>query len=412
MTYEEAAALLKEHGQLQLLEYYGELDEREREILLGDIAEIDFGTLKDIKIPSAAGKNAERKALNLSPADALALGEIERDGEKYKKVGLEEIKKGKVAAVLLAGGQGTRLGWNGPKGTFNIGESKKLSIFGCQMQNLLSVAEEAGAYPRLFIMTSELNDGQTRGFFKENSYFGYPQDRICFYKQKTAPALSFDGKILLAEKHRVALTPNGNGGWFSSLKEADCGRFLKSEGIEWLNVYGVDNVLQRICDPTFIGATVLSGKACSGKVVRKVSPDEKVGVLCKDGGLPAIVEYYEMPEEYKNLRGGDGELVYTFGVILNYLFCVKKLNEICNSPLPYHLAEKKIDCIADGVKVAADKPNGYKLETLAVDIVKLMGSCLGYEVKREKEFAPVKNKTGVDSVDTARALLKANGVQI
>lgn len=405
MELDAAEALLEKYGQTQLLDYYGELDTDKRRELLDSIGKIDFASFSSVDF------HAERKVGRLSPADALSLAEVKAHAAEYEKAGLNALKRGKVAAVLLAGGQGTRLGLSAPKGTFNIGINKKLSIFGCQMDNLLKVVEKAGVYSHLFVMTSASNHEQTVGFFKQNGYFGYDCAYIHFYVQKTAPAFSFDGKILLEEKYKPVLAPNGNGGWYSSLKEAECGRILKSEGIEWLNVYGVDNVLQQICDPVFIGATLLSGADCSGKVVKKTCAEEKVGVLCKEDGLPSVVEYFEMPDKYKTERDKNGELVYCYGVILNYLFNVKKLNGV-GASLPYHLAVKKISHIKDGKLFVPDEPNGYKLEALAVDLVKLMGSCLGVEVERQREFAPVKNMSGVDSVDTARALLIKNGVEI
>lgn len=406
MQIGEAKALLTKYGQMQLLDYYDELNARERQELLDCIEKIDFGAVGGVSFKK------ERTVGELSPADALSLEEINARKDEFEEVGLRAIRQGRVAAVLLAGGQGTRLGLDAPKGTFNIGVNKKLSIFGCQMNNLLKVVEKAGVYPHLFVMTSTINHAQTVEFFKGNGYFGYDSRKVHFYVQKTAPAFSFDGKILLEKKYRPVMTPNGNGGWYSSLKESECGGILENEGIEWLNVYGVDNVLQQICDPVFVGATLLSGLACSGKVVKKACAGEKVGVLCKEDGLPSVVEYYEMPPDKKTETDGNGGLKYCYGVILNYLFSVKKLDEASASKLPYHLAAKKISCIEGGKEVVPEEPNGYKLETLAVDIVKLMGSCLGVEVEREKEFAPVKNMTGVDSVDTARALLEKNGVEI
>lgn len=406
MNFCEAKTLLEKYGQSHLLRFYDELDGDRRKELLEYIGQIDFAEFSSVIF------HGEKTVGKLSPADAFSLEDIKKRRGEFEEKGLQAIKQGKAAAVLLAGGQGTRLGLNAPKGTFNIGVNRKLSIFECQMLNLNAVAKRAGAYPHLFIMTSALNDGQTREFFKENDYFGYEPEKVHFYVQKTAPAVSFDGKILLEEKYKPVLTPNGNGGWYSSLKGSECGKILKESGIEWLNVYGVDNVLQKICDPVFLGATLLSGLSCSGKVVKKACAEEKVGVLCKEDGLPAIVEYYEMPEACKNLRDGKGNLVYCYGVTLNYFFSVKKLDEVFKKPLPYHLAAKKIPCIKGGEKFLPEEPNGYKLETLAVDIVKLMGGCLGFEVEREKEFAPVKNMTGADSVDTARALLIKNGVRI
>lgn len=406
MDLKSSKAVLEKYGQQHLLDYYGELGGDERKILLDEIGKLNFDAI------SEAVSGEGRKVGKLSSADALSLKEIAARADEYERAGLAAIRAGKVAAVLLAGGQGTRLGLNAPKGTFDIGVTRPLPIFGCLMNSLSAVAAKAGAYPLLFIMTSTLNDGQTKSFFKENGFFGYPEDRVCFYVQKTAPAISFDGKILLEEKYKPVLAPNGNGGWYASLRGSEYGKLLEKEGVEWLNVFGVDNVLQKICDPVFVGATIASGLACSGKVVKKAFPEEKVGMLCKEDGLPAIVEYYEMPDDLKTQRDDDGELKFRYGVILNYLFSVSKLDKVSVNKLPYHLAKKKVSFIEDGKKVVPEEPNAYKLETLAVDLVKLMGSCLAFEVEREREFAPVKNMTGVDSVDSARKLLEKNGVTL
>lgn len=406
MDINAAKSLLERYGQTQLLDYYDELDDAGKRELLSNVGDIDFQTFNSVSF------SKDRTVGRISPADALSLSEIEKRRARFEEAGLQAIREGKVAAVLLAGGQGTRLGWNAPKGTFNIGVNRELSIFECQLNNLKEVVKRAGAEPHVFIMTSSINNEQTAEFFKVHDYFGYAPSKIHFYVQKTAPAVDLNGKILLEEKHKPAVTPNGNGGWYISLSQSPCGKILEDEGIEWLNVYGVDNVLQRICDPVFIGATLASGLNSSAKVVTKATPDEKVGVLCKEDGLPAVVEYYEMPAKLREEREEDGQLKYRYGVILNYLFKVEKLREIGAATLPYHLALKKVACIKDGKKFVPEQPNAYKLETLAVDIVKLTGSCLGFEVLRENEFAPVKNMTGVDSVETARALLIKNGVKI
>ncbi len=406
MNYTQAKALLSEHGQLQLLDYYDELTQEQKNILLSDIERLDFSDLSNI------GAEQSRKLGNISPADALTCDDVERNREDYEKIGLSAIRAGKVAAVLLAGGQGTRLGSSLPKGMYDIGITRRLTIFEQQMANIFEVTKKAGCMFHIFVMTSDINDAVTQQFFRQNDYFGYDPSKIHFYRQKLAPTCSKDGKIYLDEKYKVSLSPNGYGGWYSSLVEAGLGDVVSREGIEWLNIYSVDNVLQRICDPVFIGATLQSGCACSGKVVRKVSPEERVGVLCKEDGKPSIVEYYEMPEDLANMRSADGSLTYCFGVTLNYLFSVGVLNDIVGDKLPCHLAFKAIPHIENGVRVVPSEPCGYKFETLAVDIVRLMGSCLAVEVVREKEFAPVKNKTGVDSVESARMLLRRNGVKL
>lgn len=406
MDYIQAKRLLEAEGQSQLLDYYGELNEEQRQRLLSDIGKIDFSVLKNL---DGQGK---KNLGELSPADALSVEDVGRNRERFEEIGLEAIRSGKVAAVLLAGGQGTRLGSALPKGMFNIGVTRTLTIFEQQMNNIREVTDAAGCMFHLFVMTSDINDAATRAYFSESDYFGYDPSKIHFYTQKLAPACSPEGKIYLDEKYKVSLSPNGNGGWYSSLIEGGFGPLLEEEGISWLNVYSVDNVLQRICDPVFIGATLQSGCACSGKVVKKVSPGERVGVLCKEDGLPSIVEYYEMPASLASQRDADGELTFRYGVTLNYLFSVEGLNKIFKNPLPCHLAFKAIPHIENGVRVIPSEPCGYKFETLAVDIVRLMGSCLAVEVVREREFAPVKNKTGADSVDSARELLKLNGVKL
>ena len=330
---------------------------------------------------------------------------------QFEKVGLDFLREGKVAAVLLAGGQGSRLGYDGPKGTFDIGVTRSISIFELQMNSLFSVAEKVGRYIHLFVMTSVQNNADTVKFFEDKNYFGYPRELIHFFIQDVAPTCDFEGKVFLDRKNRVSLAPNGNGGWYSSLVNSGLARVMERENIEWLNVYGVDNVLQKMCDPAFIGATILKQCRCGAKVVSKISAEEKVGVICYEDGKPTVLEYFEMPERLKT-KTRKGELVYRFGVTLNYLFNVNDLNNTLSGKLPYHLAEKAIPHIENGERITPQQPCGYKLETLVVDMVKLMGSCLAYEVERDKEFAPVKNLTGVDSVETARALLIKNGIQL
>ncbi|MDE6441394.1 MAG: UTP--glucose-1-phosphate uridylyltransferase [Clostridia bacterium] len=406
MNYQNTESLLKKYNQQQLLKYYDELSEEDKRTLLDDIEKVNFGVIKNIHKKSEVACGGK-----LEPCKATSLKDVEKNYEKYTQEGINLLNQNKVGAVLLAGGQGTRLGFSKPKGMFDIGETRSVSIFELLMQKVKSIAAKSKPFP-LFIMTSTDNNADTVQFFKDNNYFGYPQGKIHFYIQDTEPACDLNGKIFLSAKNRVLLTPNGNGGWYSSLVNAGLGKVLEKEGVEWLNVFGVDNVLQKICDPAFIGATKLSGFASSAKVVKKCSPEEKVGVLCEQDGKPVIVEYFEMPEELAKQRDSDGELSYRFGVILNYLFRVDMLNKTVKEKLPYHLAVKALAHIEDGKLVKPEKPNGYKFETLVVDMIKFMGSCLAYEVVREKEFAPVKNKSGIDSVDTARALLKLNGINI
>lgn len=357
--------------------------------------------------------NKEQKRGSFSPLGAMELSEIEANKDKYTAIGTDAIKHCKVGAILLAGGQGTRLGFDKAKGMYNIGETKELYIFEQLIANLKKVTSAADAWVPLYIMTSEKNDEQTREFFRKHEFFGYNPDYVKFFVQEMVPAVDFDGNVLVEAEDSLAMSPNGNGGWFKSLIKAGYDADIKEKGVEWLNVFAVDNVLQQIADPVFVGATIESGCVSGAKVVRKVDPYERVGAMCLEDGKPSIVEYYELTPEMAEARDEKGTLLYGFGVILNYLFRVDKLLEIAEKSLPLHVVEKKVPYIDEnGVAVKPETPNAYKFETLILDMVYMMDNCLSFEVDREKEFAPVKNATGTDSVESARALLKKNGIQI
>ncbi len=407
MTREKATEILKSHDQLHVLQGFDRLNEDQQETLLSQIEEIDW------KVIESVGEETKNARGEIKPLGAVEIPEIDERREEFTEEGLSEIRNGKVGAVLLAGGMGTRLGHQGPKGSLDIGKTRHLYIFECLIANLLEVTDVAGVYIPLYIMTSEKNHDDTVRFFEEENYFGYPPEMVRFFIQDMAAAVDFSGKLLLEEPGRLATSPNGNGGWFLSLHSSGLLDDIHDRGIEWLNVFAVDNVLQRICDPAFIGATVLAGAESGSKVVKKVSPDEGVGVLCLEDDKPSIVEYYEMTEEMRVAYDDRGELKYRFGVILNYLFRVDALERHMQDELSLHVVKKKIPCIDENWQpIKPEEPNGYKFETLILDMIHMMDSNLPYEVVREREFAPIKNLHGVDSVDSARELLEKNGVTL
>ncbi|SFX02238.1 UDPGP type 1 family protein [Ruminococcus sp. XPD3002] len=391
--------------QEHIVKHLKSLSEEEQLEMVSHIESLDFSVLN-------AGDSEEKRG-KFEPLFATTLSDIAKNHERYTEAGLKAIREGKVGAVLLAGGQGSRLGFDHPKGMYNIGVNKELYIFECLINNLLDVVKEAGAWVPLFIMTSADNNKETREFFEEHNYFGYSSDNVWFFVQEQLPTVDTNGKLMLSGKGRIAMAPNGNGGWYASMAKTGMLKIVQNAHIEWLNVFAVDNVLQRIADPCFVGAVIESGKVSGAKVVAKADAEEKVGVLCLEDGRPSIVEYYEMTDEMLHSREADGTLSYNYGVILNYLFRVDKLNNTLSVKLPLHRAFKKLKYMTnEGEIITPTEPNAYKFETLALDMVKLQDDCLAYEVDRNKEFAPVKNKTGVDSVDTARELLKANGVEL
>lgn len=406
MTLEQAKEKLTKYGQEHVLKYYEELSAEEKETLLAQIDAVDMSILESCKHREELSQKGK-----ITPLAAMQLEEIEAERPRFMAAGLEAIRAGKVGAVLLAGGMGTRLGSDDPKGMFNVGITRELYIFECQINNLLEVVRQAGAWVHLFVMTSEKNNDATIAFLREKNFFGYQEEYVHFFMQEMAAATDYDGKIYLEEKGRLSTSPNGTGGWFGSMKNAGLLELIHSAGIEWLNVFSVDNVLQRIADPCFVGATLLRNCASGSKVVRKCAPDEKVGVMCLEDGRPSIVEYYELTEELMNARDEKGEPAYNFGVILNYLFRESDLEKILEAKMPLHVVEKKIPYLnEEGEPVRPETPNGYKFETLVLDMIHQMDNCLPFEVVRNREFAPIKNKAGIDSVETARALLQENGV--
>ena len=408
MKEKELFNVLKEHGQEHIFEAYQKLDDTGKEKLAAQIERIDWSIVE-----MAGHKELAQERGKLEPRSALEVTEIEQNKAKYEGIGLDAIRAGKVGAVLLAGGQGTRLGSDGPKGKYNIGLTKEVFIFERLIRNLLDVTDKAGCFVPLYVMTSDKNHEETTAFFEEKQYFGYPKDFVKFFKQEMAPSVDFQGKLYMESEDSLSLSPNGNGGWFYSMAVTGVLKDVKARGVEWLNIFAVDNVLQRIADPVFVGATIDSGCVSGAKVVRKADPEEKIGVLCLEDGRPSIVEYYEMTEEIINSREADGELSYNFGVILNYLFRVDQLEEIANQKMAVHVVEKKIPYMDEkGELVKPESPNGYKFELLVLDMIHMFPNCLSYEVVRDYEFAPIKNKTGVDSVESARALLEKNGVAL
>ena len=408
MTYQEAYRKLEENGQLHVLKYYDELNEEQKAGLLQQIEETDFSVLKYV-----SHRDEALKMEKIEPIAAMELDEVERRKEEFTQIGLDAIRQGKVAAVLLAGGMGTRLGSDDPKCMYNIGLTQPVYIMQRLVENLMDVVRAAGVYVPFFIMTSDKNHEKTVSFMEKMNYFGYDPSKIWFFKQEMAPASDRDGKVYMEAKDKISTSPNGNGGWFLSMKRCGLIEKVNELGIEWLNTFAVDNVLQRIADPVFVGATIASGCASGAKTVRKAAPDEKVGVMCLANGRPSIIEYYEMTPELMNTKNEKGDPAYNFGVIMNYLFREKDLERIVDEVLPVHVVEKKIACLdEDGNPVSPSEPNGFKFEQLVLDMVRELDTCLPVEVDRTREFAPIKNKTGIDSVESARELCKKNGIAL
>lgn len=407
MNTEKLLDKLKLYNQKHLLQHVDSLTDLEAQQLYKQLDNVDWSFLHSLNRIKSSDTSI------IQPIDALSIEDIRLSEDAYKLSGLNAIKEGKLCLLLLAGGQGTRLGHDKPKGCFNMGITKEMSIFSLLMEKTLKVVNEANSWIHLYIMTSDINYDDTTSFFKEHNYFGYNPEFIHFFVQELNPSTDFDGKVLMDSPCSLALSPNGNGGWFSSMNRAGLLKEIFDSPIEWINVYAVDNVLQGIADPIFLGATIESGKMCGSKVVRKAFPEERVGAICKENGKPHIIEYYELSEAMMYQTNADGSLAYGFGVTLNYLFPISRLRETLDNKMPLHVVKKAIPYIDENKNLIKPKePNGFKFETLALDLIHEMDDCLVFEVDRDREFAPVKNKEGVDSIDTARELLKKNGYEL
>ena len=413
--YEEARARLEKYGQTGLLACYEQLSGEGRDRLLSDIEDIDFDVMKKLYAMTAkhqAGGEVDASELKpLVPTDSTALPEKER--ERLEKLGLEAISAGKLAVLTMAGGQGTRLGHDGPKGTFDIGLPSHKSLFEIHCDRLKYVSRLAGRAVPWYVMTSDINHAATVEFFSSHGFFGYPEDKIRFFPQTMIPPMTPDGKLRLEAPDKVLKSPNGNGGMFVSLKKQGCLDELIRDGIEYLMVTGVDNCLVRMADPLFLGALIDDGNAeAIAKSYLKRGPGEKAGIFCYRGGRPGVVEYTEIPPEAASAVNEAGDYVYGDCNLLAYVFRMKTAAKLCETGMDYHVAVKKIkyfDPEANGGKGAqTEMPGSFKFELFLFDAFRSIKNLKVLRVKREDEFAPVKNPTGEDSVELARQMFMDN----
>lgn len=400
----KAEEILNKYNQEHLLEFYDELSKEEQKELLSQIENIDFNLIKELyNLTKTKVDFGEQK---IEPMEYLDRSKLSKEElEKYKLAGEELIRNNQLAVVTMAGGQGTRLGHEGPKGTYNLGLESNKCIFELLCDNLKRAKEKYNVSTPWYIMTSRENDEQTKRFFEANNYFNYGKENIQFFKQGELPMLSEDGKILLSEKGKIKEAADGHGGVFEALYKNNMYEDMKKKNIKMIFISGVDNVLAKLVDPEFIGATIINNKESAGKSVVKAYAEEKVGVYCKKNDKIGMIEYTEITPEMAAARDEKGEFLYGESNILCNLFDIKVLERISKNKLPYHVAHKKANYIDNkGNEIIAEKPNAYKFESFMFDAFEGLDNMLLFRVKREEEFAPVKNKEGVDSPETARKL--------
>lgn len=396
---------LHDIGQEHIFRFWDELSERERDALIEDIMSIDTA-LMDKLIRMHVTENGEEEAPEAS-VEPCRIIEREKDTNRdlAQEKGEECLRRGKAAAFLVAGGQGTRLGFDGPKGSFPIGPVTDRSLFQVHAEKIRAAAERYSAPVPWYIMTSGVNHEATAAFFNENGHFGMDPDDIMFFSQAMIPAVDRDGRFFLSSKNSVFKSPNGHGGSLAALYSSGALEDMAARDIEYISYFQVDNPLVRIIDPVFLGFHIMEQAEMSSKVIEKDDPEEKVGIIGYIDGKPGVIEYSDFPEEQKHQRNPDGSLVYSAGSIaihiLNRTF-VEKENR-GGFRLPYHKAVKKVPHIGeDGTIVQPDGKNGIKFETFVFDALQDADASVTLRIVREDEFSPVKNRSGKDSPETAR----------
>ena len=379
---------LNKYHQEHILELMSKLKDTQKQEIIDQILKIDFDKISELYENTKKVKEIDQN--QITPINYIDKEKIDiKEKEELQKLGEQLIKNDQYAVVTMAGGQGTRLGFSGPKGTYklDIGEKGKY-IFEILADNLKKSKKLYNMLPYWYIMTSSENNKQTIEFFEEHNYFEYNREKVKFFKQANIPMLTKEGKLVL-ENNKIKTASDGNGGVFLALNKEKMIDDMKSNNIKLAYLCGVDNIMVNAIDPIFIGLTLKQNMQIASKSVHKAYPEEKVGVFCKRNGKPSIVEYIELSEKMRNERNKNGELVYGEANTLSHLLSVEAIEKVANQNLKYHLAIKN---------------DLYKFEKFYFDAFPYLDDMLVMRVKREEEFAPIKNKEGVDSPKTAKEI--------
>jgi len=403
MQFEKYYNLLKDHGQEHILQFWDEYSDDQKRELTEQIDSIDFELLTKL-ISSISKEVKEGSETRLETAETISLHERKKYDNEVLRTGEELLREGKVGAFLVAGGQGSRLGFDGPKGAYPITPVKKKTLFQMHAEKILAMSRNYDTVIPWYIMTSTTNHEETISFFKANNYFGLDKNDVMFFSQDMLPAIDKSGKLMLEEKDRIFMSPNGHGGSLKALWDSGAHADLVKRNIEYLFYFQVDNVLINICDPEFLGYHLKYDAEMSSKVVRKAFPEEKLGVICKVDGKTGVVEYSDLGEEDMYAKDADGGLKFWAGSVAIH-FINTKFIETENKrgfQLPYHIAEKSIPYIdTNGHRVSSAEKNGYKFETFVFDALAHCQNTIAIEARREEDFSALKNKEGVDSEETA-----------
>ncbi len=403
----------EKHSQGHVFAFWDELDAAQKVALTAQLEQIDLDEL-DALIQTLV-KNADAGAKpdfsGLEPAPYVTLPEFRADDPLWadmRKIGEDAIRAGRLAAFVVAGGQGTRLGFDAPKGCYPVSPVRHKSLFQIFAEKILNANAKYGANIPWLVMTSNINDAPTRKFFEDNSYFGLRKEDVIFFSQGLMPAVNHDGKIILESKSKIAMTPDGHGGCLRGMCRSGAVAELKKRGIDCLTYWQVDNPLVNTIDPYFLGFHINAKSQMSSKMIPKAYPLEKVGHFCLENGKLCVVEYSDLPNEYQEMTDADGKLKFIAGSVAIHIldrdFIEKLGGDSDEAGLPFHRADKKIPCVdLEGNAVKPEKPNGIKFEMFVFDALPLAKNPIIIEGARAYEFSPVKNAEGVDSPATCKA---------
>ena len=397
--------LLKTYNQEHIIRLLEKLDGEKKQALIDQISKIDFHQLKELY--DNTKKEIEIKENKIEPLPYLDKKKLsEEQKEKFQRLGEAILEKGEYAVVTMAGGQGTRLGHSGPKGTFKLdvyGKGKYL--FEILAENLKEANQKYGKIIPWYIMTSKQNNDETIEFMEKHNYFGYDKDSVRFFAQSELPLLDVNGKLLVGKDMKIKEASDGNGGTYSSLRASGCLAEMKEKGIKWVFIGGVDNALLKMADTILLGMAIDKKVQIASKSIVKANPHERVGVFAKMNGHPKVIEYSEMPEKMAEEVDSDGELKYGEAHIMCNLYTIEAIEKISKETLIYHSAFKKNAYIdKEGKEVIPTEPNSFKFESFIFDAFELFDDIAILRGKREDDFAPVKNREGVDSPKTAKEL--------
>ena len=405
-------------GQAHVFKFFDELSAEEQNALVKQLKMIDLQELDRLNQSLVFAENTEIGIDfgKLTPAPYAPLPRNKEENPEWAKaklVGEDAIKAGKLAAFVVAGGQGTRLGFNAPKGLYKVTPVKQKSLFQVFAEKILSASKKYGVSIPWIVMTSHINNDATVAFFEENNFFGLKKEDVIFFKQGLMPAVDLQGKIILEEKGKIAMTPDGHGGCLRGMVRSGAIAELKKRGVECVSYFQVDNPLVDIIDPYFVGFHILGKSQMSSKMIAKAYPLEKVGHFCMLDNKLTVVEYSDLPNEYQEQTDENGKLKFIAGSVAIHVLDVDFIETLGSSQkeedrLPFHRANKKIPFVdANGTTVKPEKPNGVKFEMFVFDALPMAKNPVIIEGFRGDEFSPVKNAEGLDSPLTCKNHQKA-----